>query len=295
MFLLMLSIFKRSFSLLVGLSCLGAVGTQFLTVPASAQELSLGAQVTAPSLNIVNPALLATNSATPEINFTYGRWLVDSRTSTFFAAWPTRFGYGGLRARYLGIRGLELRTNTPTDAPRSQFSAFGITVEGLASWKIGRLTMGSAVRLITMEVYTESSTGFALDIGVNRTVTKRLTVGASMLNLGAMSPLQTQVPKLPLRFLVGGRYQRVAPTFSHTVLVTGEWSSQVPGGILLIGGSTQWQRLTVQLSTRLSRKVVAIGGGFGFRWGIYQLHYGIQFGSQGLGLPQSLDIAIRLP
>jgi hypothetical protein len=291
----MLSIFRRSLILLTGFSFLGAVGTQFLTVPASAQELALGAHVTAPSLNIVNPALLTIRNATPEINFTYGRWLADSRTSTFYAAWSTRFGYGGLRARYLETRGLELRTDTPTDVPLAQFGAFGVTVEGLASWKLGRLTVGSALRLITMEVYTESSTGFAMDIGINQAVTKNLMFGASLLNLGAMSPLENQSPELPLRLLIGGSYQRETPTFSHTLLVTGEWSSQVPGGILLIGGSTQWQRLTIQLSTRLSRKVVAIGSGFGFRWGIYQLYYGIQFGSQGLGLPQSLDIAIQLP
>jgi len=291
----MLSIFRRSLILIITTSFLGAVGTQFLTVPASAQELALGAHVTAHSLNIVNPALLTTGNTTPEINFTYGRWLTDSRTSTFCATWPTHFGYGGLRVRYLETRGLELRTNTPTDVPLAQFSAFGVTVEGLASWKVGRSIVGSAVRLITMEVYTESSTGFALDIGLNRAVSKHLTLGTSLLNVGAMSPLEKQVPKLPLRFLIGGSYQRETPTFSHTLLMTGEWSSHVPGGILLIGGSTQWQRLTIHLSTRLSEKVVAIGSGFGFRWGIYQLFYGIQFGSRGLGLPQSLDIAIRLP
>lgn len=291
----MLSIFRRSVFLLTGLSFLGAVGTQFLTVPASGQELALGPQVSAPNLNSVNPALLATRSNTPEINFTYGQWLADSRTSTFYAAWPTSFGYGGLRARYLETRGLELRTNTPTDVPLAQFGAFGVTVEALASWSRGPLTMGSAVRLITMEVYTESSTGFALDLGVNRALTKHLTFGASVLNLGTMSPLETKIPQLPLRFLIGGSYQREMPTFSHTFYITGEWSSQVAGGILLIGGSTQWQQLTVQLSTQLSQKVVVIGSGFGFRWGIYELHYGIQFGSQGLGLPQSLDIAIRLP
>ena len=289
------SIFRRTLCLLTGFTFLGAVGTRFLTVPASAQALALGAHVAAPSLNIVNPALLTTSSTTPEINFTYGRWLVDSRISTFCAAWPTRFGYGGVRARYLETRGLELRTTTPTDVPLAHFGAFGVTVEGLASWKMGLFTVGSAVRLITMEIYTESSTGFAVDLGLKRTVTKHLKLGASLLNFGTMSPLETKVPKLPLRFIIGGSYQRETPALSHTVHITGEWSSQVPGGILLIGGATQWQRLTIQLSTRLSQKVVAIGSGFGFRWGIYQLHYGIQFGSQGLGLPQSLDIGIRLP
>jgi hypothetical protein len=39
----------------------------------------------------------------------------------------------------------------------------------------------------------------------------------------------------------------------------------------------------------------SISGGVGVQFGIYSVAYGIQWGDQHLGMPQMIDISIRLP
>ena len=58
---------------------------------------------------------------------------------------------------------------------------------------------------------------------------------------------------------------------------------------------TKFEKFDLHFGTQSSKEVTVVSGGFGVRLGLLNFHYGIQIGSQHLGLPQMLDISIKLP
>ena len=58
---------------------------------------------------------------------------------------------------------------------------------------------------------------------------------------------------------------------------------------------TRYNNLDIRFGSHFSDKVTVFSGGFGIRLGILDLHYGIQVGSQHLGIPQMIDLSLRLP
>jgi hypothetical protein len=73
------------------------------------------------------------------------------------------------------------------------------------------------------------------------------------------------------------------------------WKSHVDGIIIRVGEVTNWNKLQFIIGTQFSKEVASISGGIGIKLGAYDIKYGIQFGSQSLGIPQMLDISIILP
>jgi hypothetical protein len=49
------------------------------------------------------------------------------------------------------------------------------------------------------------------------------------------------------------------------------------------------------MTAMTSNGVKTISGGVGIQFGIYAVTYGFQWGDQHLGMPQMIDISIRLP
>jgi len=70
----------------------------------------------------------------------------------------------------------------------------------------------------------------------------------------------------------------------------------MPEGISLrVGEVTNWNKLQFLIGTQFSKEVISISGGIGIKLGAYDIKYGIQLGTQSLGIPQMLDISIILP
>ena len=84
-------------------------------------------------------------------------------------------------------------------------------------------------------------------------------------------------------------------TWDHTVCFSAEKSSFVNGPIFRVASETRYNKLDIRLGSHLSDKVTVLSGGFGIRLGILELHYGLQIGSQHLGIPQMVDLSLRLP
>ena len=64
---------------------------------------------------------------------------------------------------------------------------------------------------------------------------------------------------------------------------------------MCIRDRTNFDKFDLRFGTQSSNQVTVVSGGFGLRLGLVNIHYGIQIGSQHLGLPQMLDISLRLP
>lgn len=277
-------IFKIITSLILFQSLMFGVGTQFLSIPHNAMELVFG----------LNPVL---NNITikPVLSASYGEWLAEIKVSSFGYNRSAFGGTVGFDVRYVALNDLELRSDRPTDEPLSVFSATAIALDGnyIRQTKIGLIS--TKLRYISLQLFDESATGFAMDIGLRHKVNDKLNVGFSMLNLGRMSDLYKKTPQLPVRLIAGSSYSFNINNIDNSLFVALEKSSIAEGIILRIGEITKWNKLQFLIGTQFSKEVASISGGIGIRLGVYDIKYSIQFGSQSLGIPQMLDIFIILP
>ena len=277
-------IFKIITSVVLVQSLMFGIGTQFLSIPHNAMELVIGLN---PVLNnIVNK---------PVLSASYGDWLAGIKVSSFGYNRSAFGGTAGFDVRYVALNDLELRLDRPTDDPLSIFSATAIALDGNYSRQTEIGLLSTKLRYISMQLFDETATGFAMDIGLQHIVNDKLNVGFSLLNLGSMSELYKEKPKLPVRLIAGTSYLFQINNIDNTLFVMLEKSSYVEGIIFKVGEVAIWNKLQFLIGTQFSKEVVSISGGIGIRLGAYNIKYGIQFGSQALGIPQMLDMSMVLP
>ena len=267
------------------LSQISFAGTQFLSIPSSAYDL---VYFNSPWRN---PAVLNHINKVPELGLAYGNWLAGIQNVGF--KWRGQMGKnsGGLDLRYVGLSDIELRTNTPTSKPLGYYSAYGVSARGIASREIGVINFGLAVQLIELEIYNESTKGFAFDFGAIWSVSKNIKLNISALNLGRMNNLQNSKPQLPKRLISSVSYEQK----NSSLFLGVESNSLLNDLVYYAGGSSQYKNLIFGGTSTMTEGMKSISGGVSILLGIYTITYGFQWGDQHLGRPQMLDISIRLP
>jgi len=267
------------------LSQISFAGTQFLSIPSSAYDL---VYFNSPWRN---PAVLNHINKVPELGLAYGNWLAGIQNVGF--KWRGQIGKnsGGLDLRYVGLSDIELRTNTPTSKPLGYYSAYGVSARGIASREIGVINFGLAVQLIELEIYNESTKGFAFDFGAIWSVSKNIKLNISALNLGRMNNLQNSKPQLPKRLISSVSYEQK----NSSLFLGVESNSLLNDLVYYAGGSSQYKNLIFGGTSTMTEGMKSISGGVSILLGIYTITYGFQWGDQHLGRPQMLDISIRLP
>ena len=271
------------------------LGTQFLSVPSNAIDLAFGSSPLLGKLALNNPALLTAAPQGINMHMSYGSWISNVSASSFALASKLNRGNVGFQLRHMGLNDLELRTTTPTDLPLATFGSSAFAIDGGYSRSFGGLKVGASLRYIFVQLHTEKIAGYAVDAGIIHSISKNIQVGVSALNLGVMEQSATYNPSLPTRLLSAISYQFTRPTWNHTVCFSAEKSSFVNGPIFRVASETRYNKLDIRLGSHLSDKVTVFSGGFGIRLGILDLHYGLQVGSQHLGIPQMVDLSLRLP
>ena len=267
------------------LSQISFAGTQFLSIPSSAYDL---VYFNSPWRN---PAVLNHINKVPELGLAYGNWLAGIQNVGF--KWRGQVGKnsGGLDLRYVGLSDIELRSNTPTSKPLGYYSAYGVSARGIASREIGVINFGLAVQLIELEIYNESTKGFAFDFGAIWSVSKNIKLNISALNLGRMNNLQNSKPQLPKRLISSVSYEQK----NSSLFLGVESNSLLNDLVYYAGGSSQYKNLIFGGTSTMTEGMKSISGGVSILLGIYTITYGFQWGDQHLGRPQMLDISIRLP
>jgi len=289
-----------------------SLGTQFLSVPSSAIELAFGPSPLFGSLTVNNPALLRSPTQGVAMNVSYGSWLNNISNSSFSLSSKLGRGNIGFNMRHMGVSDLELRSNRPTDDPLATFSSssfaaatsysqtygaitVGATIRYSYSQTYGAITVGATIRYILIQLYTENVSGMTFDGGITRAFGKNIDLGFSILNTGFINNTDSYNPTLPLRFLSALSYQLPRSKWGHKICLSAEQSSLVDGIIIRAASETKFEKFDLRFGTQTSKEVTVVSGGFGIQLGLLNFHYGIQIGSQHLGLPQMLDISIKLP
>lgn len=268
-------------------------GTQFLSLPGNSAELSTGSNML--QGGGLNPASFSLNNPGAGIEMSFGNWFADARISGVHWASNTANRSLSIALKYVSLNDLELRTETPTDEPLAQYGVSGTALSAAYALSFRGTNIGAALKWIRIDLYYENSSGYALDLGLTKKLNSRTRLGMALLNLGAMSRLQNEIPRLPVRALITGQLAMPAGQFDHEISLTCEWSSMVDHGIVYLATQTSWNQLQLRLGGKFSTAVTEIRGGIGIRLGRYQINYGASIGSQNLGIPQMIDLAVQLP
>ena len=261
-----------------------AVGTQFLSIPRDPVELVHG----------YNPAFV-NRYTKPEITLSFGDWLADMTVSSIDYNRSILSGWGGLSFRYVALNDLELRTDRPTDNPLAYYNSSSFAIDGKYSTQFGIGKISTALRFISVQLYNEESNGFAADLSFQKKINDRFNIGLALLNIGIMSELYQEQPKLPVRTVLGTTYEYSAGQLNNTFSAVLEGSSLVEGVVVRVSHISALDKIRFQIGSQFSEKNVSVSGGISLHLGNVQFGYGVQIGSQALGIPQYLNLAVILP
>ena len=284
------------FSFLLAFSIpLSGMGTQFLVLPSSAEELSMGSHATLPGLFSVNPALFSAPKKYPHFSIDRGTWLGDVTL--------THLGYNqnsGSRTTHLGIKysgltDLEFRQDMPQDNASSRFSAYGLAIDGGASISRKNQKFGFSISYINFGLYTESSSGIALNLGYALELKNGVTLGLVGQNIGWMKKLSSSSPSLPLRFSTGLSKLIRSDMFTNNIFGSVEWNSIISAPKIYVGNRFSWNRLDILTGYSTAKEVVESSIGIGLNLNRYHIAYGVRVGSQDLGIPKTLSLRLLLP
>ncbi|MBT4369445.1 MAG: hypothetical protein HOD18_02725 [Candidatus Marinimicrobia bacterium] len=286
------SVFKLFLILLFPLY---GLGTQFLILPTDAEELSIGSHPTMSGILSVNPALFSASLNHPGLSISRGIWLGDVTLTHLGYTQPAKGKTFHFNAKYSGLSDLEFRDAVPVDDALATFSSYGVSMNGGFSVQREKQKFGISFSYIFMGLYTETTSGFGLNLGYARDIVKGMKLGISIQNLGIMSKLSEDVPSLPTRMIGGVSKQIIFDNYRNTVYCSGEWNQLATTGKFHFGNNFRWDRISLMGGFSASENVVESSAGFGINLGQYEITYGIQFGSQNLGTPQILTFQFRLP
>ncbi|GIS57664.1 MAG: hypothetical protein CM1200mP1_16020 [Candidatus Neomarinimicrobiota bacterium] len=280
----MLFHFKKIVSLFF-ISQLMASGTQFLAVPPSAYDLMYFHTVWR------NPAALNQINRAPRLALAYGNWLAGIESFSFQWQGQMGKGSGGLDIRYLGMDDIELRPNKPTSKPLGHYVAYGLSTKGSYSIKRDNFQFGVGINLINFQIYQESTSGIAFDFGLGWDINQQIRFSFSGLNIGSINPMINESPELPRRIIGSLDYHPK----KYSLFLAVESNQLVKEPILYSGFNSNYKNLIFGTTIMSNKDVNVLSGGIGFSFGIYSITYGFQWGNQHLGMPQIIDISIRLP
>ena len=286
------SVFKLFLILLFPLY---GLGTQFLILPTHAEELSIGSHPTMSGISSVNPALFSVSLNHPGLSISRGIWLGDVTLTHLGYTQPAKGKTFHFNAKYSGLSDLEFRDAVPVDDALSTFSSYGVSMNSGFSVQREKQKFGISFSYIFMGLYTETTSGFGLNLGYARDIVKGMKLGISIQNLGIMSKLSKDAPSLPTRVIGGVSKQIIFNDYQNTVYCSAERKRLATTGKFYFGNNFRWDRLSLMGGFSASKNVVESSAGFGINLGQYEITYGIQFGSQNLGTPQILTFQFRLP
>ena len=262
-----------------------STGLQFLSIPSSANELI---RFRSPWRN---PAFLNSKGKSDELSFAYGKWFGETENISFEWQGKFRLNSAGLKIRYVGINDIELRGSIPSSEPIGYYGAYGVSSKVVTSFTNGNFNSGLALQMISMQLYQDASSGFAVDFGISWQASKKFTIAGSVLNLGRMNPLRNERPILPTRLIGMAMYELKG----GDIFFSFESNELVDKPIYSLGSNFKLENIFFGATAMINQNSKILSSGIGINLGAYSFSYGFQYGDQNIGFPQIIDISFRLP
>jgi len=171
-------------------SKVGTSAAPFLTIGVGSRPQAMGGAFVAVSDDIHalywNPAGLA-RMQNAEVMMVHSTWLADMSFDYVGAAFPMgRAGTFGVSTTMLSVGEMEVTTTSYQDGTGLMFDSYDLAVAGSYGYKFyDRFSIGTSVKYIRQQIWNESASGMALDIGTLLiTPLKDIRLGMNISNFG---------------------------------------------------------------------------------------------------------------
>jgi len=278
----------------------GKTGLSFLKFGVGGRASAMGEAFTAvvddAYSTFWNPAGLA-GLQQSQLVFTHTEWLQDISNEFFAFAFPAFGGGVGVSVYTNNVNGIQRRTTSsvePIGSVDANDVAFSISYGRNVAEDI---QAGVTVKYLYEKIFTESSSGYAVDLGVKYHVKNSpLQVGFVVQNLGSMSEFAQESVDLPKTFRGGVQYQMALENFGSSLIFAIDGVKTVDtdfhtnfGAELLLK-----QKIFLRVGYQTGFDQKSVGGGLGLTFHRYQLDYGYTPFDSNFGEIHRFSFALNL-
>tara|TARA_E500000081_G_scaffold153852_1_gene189221 strand:+ start:886 stop:1764 length:879 start_codon:yes stop_codon:yes gene_type:complete len=290
------SIFRKTYLFFFVLQSMSlALGTNFLNFSENANDLALGRHPSIGGSSVVNPSLIKQDHESPIFFINSGNWYGDISISGLNYVHKVGRYNNRLFLKQAEINDLEFRGSEPSDDPNAMFSAYGFQLGSGFSIKNNLGDFGVSISYLSIGIYDQSSEGFIVDLGYSKLLLNGWNMGLSVLNLGHITKLYQEVPKLPTLFLFGGSKSFKSLKISNKIYTTAEYSIIDDFWKLKLGLDSELKKIKILTGYSIDKHSAAFSFGGGISSGRFGVTYAIKFGSQKIGNPKVLSLSYILP
>lgn len=272
-----------------------ALGTNFLNFSENANDLALGRHPAIGGSSVVNPSLIKQHHESPIFFINSGNWYGDISISGLNYIHKVGRYNNRLFLKQAEINDLEFRGSEPSDDPNAMFSAYGFQLGSGLSIKNGLGDFGVSISYLSIGIYDQNSKGIIIDLGYSKLLFNGWNMGLSVLNLGHITKLYQEVPKLPTLFLIGGSKSFKSIKISNKFYTTAEYSILDDIWKLKLGLDSGLEKIKILTGYSIDKHSAAFSFGGGISSGRFGITYAIKFGSQKIGNPKVLSLSYLLP
>lgn len=279
----------------------GRSGFAFLKVGVGGRAAGLAetqaAAANDPSAIYWNAAGLERSAGTVAL-FSHTSWLQGIRANFLAVVFPGLRGAVGLGMYLQTIPGIQRRT-TASPEPIGVFDAHDLALTLAYSRTLhNHVQLGLSLKYVYEEIYVESASGAAVDVGVLlKDLVRGLRIGATVQNMGWAGKFRDQAIALPLLTRIGVEYApRLRPRVAAgTLSIMSDvfMSQQGKTGVTVAGEYIYQEMLAIRIGYQFARQNRGVAGGLGVRRGRFQLDYGFMPFASDLGDTHRVSVVLR--
>ena len=224
----------------------------------------------------------------------YAKWILDTRHQSLFVARRFPALCIGLGLASFSAGQFEYRIK-PTEDPDSTFTPTDFTAYLNLARRIGdKVQVGLTGRYFYTRVYEDDATGLGIDGGVRVTPTRRLTVGASVVDFGKTMYYVREEFRLPTRGRLGASYDFIP--FEHgrlTVAADGSYFLNSEAAGAAAGLEFAWSEVVaLRAGYDFLSEANHLNFGLGLRAGLFRFDYSFAAMNFDLGGAHRVSVGI---
>ncbi|NTW48510.1 MAG: PorV/PorQ family protein [Chlorobiales bacterium] len=282
--------------LVSGNVALAQTGLSFLKIGPSAREQALAnagvASASDASANYYNPALLTSGTGS-SLLFSQNFWLIDSYSSYAAVQFNGEKSAFGIALNWFSVQDIPVRTR-PTTEPDGFFNAQSAALGLSYAHRLSSiLTLAITGKLLYEKIFIDDAMGFAGDISAAvRPMGEKLTIGASVQNIGSMGKLMEESTKLPTTLRLGAAYTIPFPSLQSDLLLEGGLTTIFSDySIFSLGAEFGFQKfLWGRLGMAFGNDSRGISAGIGLKYNKFKFDYAFIPFSNELGSANVLTL-----
>jgi Type IX secretion system membrane protein PorP/SprF len=210
----------------------GNTGLAFLKLGVTSRSISLGEAVVSTSNDAssthYNPAAMFLGAKT-NLVFMHNEQVLGVRTEFLAGKFKMEKFALGFSLNNTSVDDIEVR-EIPGES-QGQFTAQNFSLGVSAGYKLNEmLTIGVTGKFLYEKIYVDNASGVAIDFG-GLYVKDKISIGASLANLGGMSDLRSESTQLPASLRFGASYYFDILGISSRLIVAVDGYKVIDGGI----------------------------------------------------------------